>query len=156
MIEENATVVRLEEDYAYVETAQRAACGSCQSAGSCSTTVLSGLFKRRRNQLKVLNPIQAQPGQQVIIGLQEQALLKVSLSAYLLPLASMLLSAILMQQLSERLQFSLGELPSIAGGLLGLIIGLFLFRRLSQGRSSDPGYQAVILRQAMSQQVPFA
>jgi sigma-E factor negative regulatory protein RseC len=155
MIEESATVVRVDAGYAIVETQQRAACGSCQSAGSCSTSVLSGLFKRRHNQLKVLNPINARPGQKVIIGLREQALLKVSLSAYLLPLVSLLLLAMAMQHLSERFVLQLGELPTIAGGLLGFIIGLLLFRRLSSRRRSDPDYQAVILRQAMSQQVPF-
>ncbi len=155
MIEESATVVQVNDGYTIVTTRQRAACGSCQSAGSCSTTVLSGLFKRRQNQLRVLNPIAAKPGEQVIIGLQEQALLKVSFSAYLLPLACMLLSAIAMQRMSDRFMLPLGELPSIVGGLLGLIIGLFLFKRLSVRRSSDSNYQAVILRQAMTQQIPF-
>jgi sigma-E factor negative regulatory protein RseC len=155
MIEESATVVQVKDGYTIVTTRQRAACGSCHSAGSCSTTVLSGLFKRRQNQLRVLNPIAAQPGEQVIIGLQEQALLKVSISAYLLPLACMLLLAIVVQQVSDRFMLSLGELPAIVGGLLGLIIGLFLFKRLSVRRSSDSNYQAVILRQAMTQQIPF-
>lgn len=155
MIEESATVVQVEDGYTIVQTQQRAACGSCRSAGSCSTTVLSGLFKRRQNQLRVLNPIDAQPGEQVVIGLQEQALLKVSFSAYLLPLACMLLSAIAMQQVADRFLFPFGELPAICGGLLGFIIGLFLFKRSYVRRLSDPNYQAVILRQAMTQQVPF-
>lgn len=153
MIEENATVVQVKSGYAIVETQQRAACGSCDSAGSCSTTVLSGLFKRRHNQLKVLNPIDAQPGQQVIIGLQERALLKVSFLAYLLPLAGMLLLAMLAQQLALNIGLGLGELPGVVGGLLGFITGLILFRRISLNRSADPNYQAVILRQAMSQRV---
>jgi sigma-E factor negative regulatory protein RseC len=155
MIEENATVVRVEAGYAIVETEQRAACGSCQSAGSCSTTLLSGLFKRRHNQLRVLNPIDARPGQQVIIGLQERALLRVSLAAYLLPLISMLLMAMVTQGLSDHFLLQLGELPTIVGGLLGLILGLLLFRRLSDRSTTDPDYQAVVLRQVTSQQVPF-
>jgi sigma-E factor negative regulatory protein RseC len=153
MIEENATVVEVDSGYAIVETQQKAACGSCNSAGSCSTTVLSGLFKRRHNQLKVLNPIGAQPGQQVIIGLQEQALLKVSFLAYLLPLAGMFLLAMLAQPLAQNAGITLGELPGILGGLLGFVTGLILFKRISQSRSSNPDFQAVILRQAMSQQV---
>ncbi|MEJ2464177.1 MAG: SoxR reducing system RseC family protein [Candidatus Thiodiazotropha sp.] len=155
MIEESATVLQVDDGYAIVTTQQRAACGSCDNKGSCSTTVLSGLFKRRQNQLKVLNPIAAQPGEEVVIGLQEQALLKVSLTAYLLPLACMLLSAIIAQAMSERFMLLFGELPTILGGLLGLIIGLYLFRALSRRRASDPDYQAVILRQAMTQKVPF-
>ncbi len=156
MIEESATVMRVEDDgYAIVETRQRAACGSCQSAGSCSTSVLSGLFKRRHNELRVLNPIAAKPGERVIIGLQETALLKVSFLAYLLPLGCLLLMAVAAQQLSIHFVWMLGELPTILGGLLGLIIGLFLLRRSAARRAADPNYQAVILRQAASQPVGF-
>jgi sigma-E factor negative regulatory protein RseC len=156
MIEESARVVRVEEGYAIVETPQRAACGSCQNAESCSTSVLSGLFKRRSNRLKVLNPIEARPGEQVIIGLREGALLKASFSAYLLPLVCMLSSAIVVHQLSQGFSSRLGELPTIVGGLLGLVIGLYLFKKQTYRRSADPNYQAVILRPAMTQKVPFA
>lgn len=155
MIEESATVVRVSDDYAIVETEQRAACGSCQSAGNCSTSLLSGLFKRRQNQLRVLNPIDAQPGQRVVIGVQENALLKVSFSAYLLPLLCMLFMAIAVEQLADRFLYRFGELPIIGGGLLGLVIGLLLFRRLSARRLLDPDYQAVILRPVMTQHVPL-
>ncbi|MCU7797082.1 MAG: SoxR reducing system RseC family protein [Candidatus Thiodiazotropha sp. (ex Myrtea spinifera)] len=156
MIEETATVVGLEDDgFAIVETQQRAACGSCDSAGSCSTTVLSGLFKRRHSHLKVHNPIQAQVGEKVIIGLQESALLKVSFAAYLLPLLSMILSAIAVQALADAIKLQSGELPTVAGGLLGLIAGLILFKQLTAKKASDPSYQAVILRQANIQPVQF-
>ncbi len=155
MIEESATVVRTADGFAIVETQQRAACGSCQQADGCSTSLLSGLFKRRQNQIRALNPIHAQPGEQVIIGLQEQALLKVSFTAYLLPLACMLLSAMAARQLTEGFLIRLGELPIIVGGLSGLIIGFVLLQRLAASRSSDTDYQAVILRPAMSQQVPI-
>ena len=153
MIEENATVVEVDSGYAIVETQQKAACGSCSSAGSCSTTVLSGLFKRRHNQLKVLNPIDAKPGELVVIGLQETALLKASSLAYLLPLAGMFLLAMLAQHLAGNAGIIPGELPGILGGLLGFIAGLILLKRISRSRSSNPDFQAVILRQAMSQQV---
>ncbi len=155
MIEESATVVRVEDGYAIVETQNQAACGSCQSSGSCSTSVLSGLFKRHKNELRVLNPISAKPGEQVIIGLQETSLLKVSFLAYLLPLACLLLMAVAAQQLSTQFVWMLGELPTILGGLLGLAIGLFLLRRSAAHRATDPNYQAVILRQAASQPVSF-
>lgn len=155
MIEESATVVSTGDGFAIVETQQRAACGSCQQADGCSTSLLSALFKRRHNQLRVQNPIGAQAGERVIIGLQEQTLLKVSFTAYLLPLASMLLAAIALQRLAERFLLPLGELPAIGGGLLGIIIGLMILRRLAAGRLSAADCQAVILRSAMSRQVPF-
>jgi sigma-E factor negative regulatory protein RseC len=105
--------------------------------------------------LKVLNPIEARPGEQVIIGLREGALLKASFSAYLLPLVCMLSGAIVVHRLTQDFSAVLGELPTIGGGLLGFIIGLYLFKTGSFHRASDPNYQVVILRQAMKQKVPF-
>jgi sigma-E factor negative regulatory protein RseC len=156
MIEETATVVGLSDGFAIVETQQRAACNSCQSASGCSTSVLSGLFKRRPNQLKVLNPVHARPGDKVIIGLQESALLKVSMTAYLMPLFCMIVIAIGAEFLARTFAIQGGELPSIAGGLLGLLAGLMLFKRISARNASDPAFQAVILRLANSQPVRFA
>ncbi|PVV27727.1 MAG: peptide ABC transporter substrate-binding protein, partial [gamma proteobacterium symbiont of Ctena orbiculata] len=86
MIEEPATVISVDDGYAVVETQQRAACGTCASASSCSTSVLSGLFKRRHNRLRVSNPIHAKPGARVIIGVEENVFLKISFLVYLLPL----------------------------------------------------------------------
>ncbi|MCG8487965.1 MAG: SoxR reducing system RseC family protein [Chromatiales bacterium] len=155
MIEETARVVRIEGEYAFVETEKRAACGSCQSQGSCSTSVLAGLFKRRYNHLKVLNTVLAKPGEQVIIGLQEQAFLKLSLLAYLLPLFSMILAAIAAQYLFGFFSAHTGELPQVIGGLLGLIGGFFLLRLLAYKNRHDPGYQAVMLRHADKVSIPF-
>jgi sigma-E factor negative regulatory protein RseC len=155
MIEETARVVSVDREFALVETEQRASCGSCQSQSSCGTSLLAGLFKRRHNQLKVLNPVYAKPGEQVIIGLQEQALLKISVLAYLLPLLTMILGATLTQGLAGYLILSTGELPQVVGGLLGLIGGLYTLKTLAQKRRHDPGYQAVILRHADSVSVPF-
>ncbi|MCG8018038.1 MAG: SoxR reducing system RseC family protein [Candidatus Thiodiazotropha sp. 'RUGA'] len=155
MIEETAMVVRIDGEYAFVETQKRAACGSCDSQGSCSTTVLAGLFKRRYNHLRVVNTVFAKPGEQVIIGLQEQALVKLSMLAYLLPLISMILAAIAAQYLFGLFHIQSGELPQVIGGLLGLIGGFFLLRLLATKNRHDPGYQAVMLRHADRVSVPF-
>lgn len=153
MIEESATVVGVDNAYAYVETERRAACGGCQSKTSCSTTVLTGLFKRQHNRIRVLNPIQARPGEQVIIGMPESAFLKASAAAYLLPLLCMLGLAMVGQLLARRFMLPGGELLSIAGGLLGFVTGLFLFKRQAERQSKDPSCQATILRQANSRPV---
>jgi sigma-E factor negative regulatory protein RseC len=156
MIEESATVLACDEDFAFVETQVQAACGACQAQSGCSTSVLSGLFKRRNNRLKVLNPIQAKPGQRVIIGIQEQALVSVSLVAYLLPLLSLILGAVGIQEATEYWQWQGGELGSILGGLSGLIIGLYLVRSFSYRHQHDQSYQAVILRQVPDIPIHFS
>jgi sigma-E factor negative regulatory protein RseC len=155
MIEESALVVDCEQDFAIVETQVKAACGSCNSASGCSTSVLSGLFKRRHNRLRVRNSIRAVPGQRVVIGLQERALVSASLMAYLMPLLFLILGAIAAQQAALHWSWSATELWSIAGGLLGLIIGLALLRRFSLRSRRDPNYQAVILRPDIGRPVTF-
>ncbi|MET0088882.1 MAG: SoxR reducing system RseC family protein [Candidatus Thiodiazotropha sp.] len=155
MIEENARVLRVEGGFAVVETQQRAACGSCQSSGSCSTSVLAGLFKRHDNQLRVLNTLDVRPGEQVIIGVQEQALVKLSLLAYLMPILSMIAGAIIVDFWSRDYLGADGELPQIIGGLLGLAGGFWLLQRFSRNRQNDPNYQAVILRREGQTKVGF-
>lgn len=155
MIEESARVIACDGGYAIVETHAKAACGSCSSEQGCSTSVLAGLFKRRQNRLKVLNPIQAKPGQRVVIGLDERALVIASLLTYLLPLLFLILGAIAVQELARYWAWPLGELSSIVGGLSGLIIGLGLVSRLASGKHREVSFQAVILRQEIGQTVPF-
>lgn len=156
MIEEPATVILVNDGYALVETRQRPACGACASSGNCSTSVLSGLFKRRYNRLRVSNPIDARPGDRVIIGLQENTLLKVSFLAYLLPLACMILMAILMQALARQFVWQVGELPQVLGGLFGLIAGFLLLKRYAGQERNESDYQAVILRPASTTPVAFS
>jgi sigma-E factor negative regulatory protein RseC len=148
MIEESATVISAGDGYAIVETQRQAACGACADASGCSTSVLSGLFKRSHTRFKVSNPIHAKAGEQVVIGLRENTFLKVSFLAYLLPLVCMILMAIPMQAVATLFDWRLGELPQVLGGLLGLIGGFFLLRLLAGQKQDQPGYQAVILRLA--------
>jgi sigma-E factor negative regulatory protein RseC len=156
MIEALATIISLDDGYAVVETQQQPACGPCASADSCSTSLLSGLFKRRYNRLTVSNPILAKPGEKVIIGLQENTLLKVSFLAYLLPLVCMILIAMLIQAVITQYGWVVGELPQVLGGLFGLIAGLFLLKLLAGQKQDEPGYQAVILRLADTARVEFS
>jgi positive regulator of sigma E activity len=67
----------------------------------------------------------------------------------------MILMAILAQYLSDYFEWTLGELPQVIGGLLGLIGGFYLLRGLAQTKRHDSGYQATILRHANRVSVPF-
>jgi sigma-E factor negative regulatory protein RseC len=90
-----------------------------------------------------------------VIGLEENALLKVSFLAYLLPLICMILVAILLQAVTTYFNWQIGELPQVLGGLLGLIGGFYLLRLLAEQKQDEPGYQTVILRLADTARVEF-
>ncbi|MEJ2427273.1 MAG: SoxR reducing system RseC family protein [Candidatus Thiodiazotropha sp.] len=156
MIEETARVVRVDGGFAVVETQQQAACGSCQSAGSCSTSVLSGLFKRHDNEMRVLNTLDVHPGERVIIGVQERALVKLSLLAYLMPLVGLIAGAIVADLWVRSLLMLHGELPQIFGGLSGLAGGFWILRQFSKAQHTNPEYQAVILRRTGQTKIGFS
>ncbi|MDQ7073907.1 MAG: SoxR reducing system RseC family protein [Gammaproteobacteria bacterium] len=144
MIEEQACISELDGDYAWVEVERRSACGSCAVSGGCGTSVLANVLGRRMSRIKVLNSISAGLGDSVVVGIPDAALIQGSLAVYAAPLLSMLLFAILGEQLIEEPQWV--EIGSIFGGLLGLGLGFFWLRYYTRRISKNPHHQPVILR----------
>lgn len=127
MIEEQARVVGLHGGFAEIVTQQRAACGSCSAKGGCGTSLLSAWFPQRYLTFQLENDIGARSGDTVIVGLDEEMLQRSSLLLYALPLAGLLLGAILGERLS--IHFALpSELGAVVSGLLGLIGALAFVR----------------------------
>lgn len=145
MLETPAIVVQTEARAALVETDFGGGCGSGLCAkGGCGTALLAQMFSRTpRAPLRVVNPIEARIGERVIVGVEEGSLLRATLIAYLLPLAMLVLGAVLPQRL-----FGIphaGDGWAALGALGGLALGWTVARLLSRrgGRR-----QPVILRRA--------
>jgi sigma-E factor negative regulatory protein RseC len=156
VIEETAVVTRCDDDgFALVETERKSSCGSCSATGVCGTSALSKVFGNKRSVIKALNPIGVGPGDKVVVGLQESAMVNVSVMFYLVPIVAMIFSAIFAQSAAGWMGFSNVELFSILGGLLGLTGGLYLSRLFSERVRHDERYQAVILRRADKVKVEF-
>ena len=148
MIEETAHVVEAEGEFAWVETEQRSSCGSCSAKG-CGTGALSKILGRRSQRLKVRNPIDAKRGDEVVLGIREQDLLKGSLAVYIVPLLAMLAGALLGEGLAPQWE-SEGEALSLLCGLLGLAAGFLWLHHYNRGLSRSGRLMAVILRKRMS------
>ncbi|MCB1871377.1 MAG: SoxR reducing system RseC family protein [Gammaproteobacteria bacterium] len=146
MIEERALVTSRDGEFANIETRRTTACGHCQVKSACSTSLLSKYFGYRNLSVRALNPIDACPGDEVIVGLHESALTAASVSFYLLPILLLIGFAVFAQWLAEELNFVATEPASLLGGLLGLSTGLAWARHNALRRSRDNRYQAVILR----------
>lgn len=144
MIEETAHVVETQGEYAWVETERRSSCGSCAAKG-CGTGALSKILGRRSQRLKVLNPIEAKPGEEVVLGIREQDLLKGSLAVYIVPLLLMLAGGLLGEVLAPQWG-SESEALSLLLGVLGLGGGFFWLHRYNHALSRDGRFMAVILR----------
>src|SRR5687768_13337053 len=95
MIEENAIVISLEQDMALLEVVRRKPCGLCGQTRGCGISLWGRLLGHRKNIFKAVNQIDAKPGDSVVVGVEEQALLMSSLTFYGIPLFTMLTGALL-------------------------------------------------------------
>lgn len=139
MITERATVISCANGFAEVQTERRTSCSSCSAKSGCGTSLVESLFKRRASQLRVANPLDAQPGDQVTIGLEDGLVQRAALLLYAVPLMGLIGGAIF----GDAVQHS--ELASILFGLLGLGAGLLVVRVVTQQTRLDAS-QACILR----------
>jgi sigma-E factor negative regulatory protein RseC len=146
MIEQTALVVSVQGDLAEVEGEHQGACGGCAVDGACGTSLIARYFGRRRPVLEVRNPIGARPGDRVIIGLPEGALLTASFLAYLAPLVSMIGAAIAGAQIADFLAPAYARGLSVLAGLGGLVAALGWLARMSRAGSLATGCRARILR----------
>ena len=116
MLKETAMVVSTSTGRAKVAIVRSEACGNCPSKSMCSTA--SGNL----NVLEVRNPVEARPGEKVMIELRPNALVKATAMVYLLPATAMVAGAT-----AGWLQ-SGSDLGAMAGALAGFAAAsLFLF-----------------------------
>jgi sigma-E factor negative regulatory protein RseC len=128
MIETPARITRLEGDSAWVVSAAPSSCGACAGKG-CGSSVFARVLHPDEPEYRVDNPIGAQVGEAVVVGLPDGALLGAAVSGYLVPLLLLLAGAALGQQLG-------GELGAVSGGLVGLLLAAIRLRRRPGGTSS--------------------
>lgn len=126
MIEETGIVERVEGLYMWVSPASSGgACGSCKSSTNCSTSLVATLLQGNKTKtVRVDNNIKAKANDTVILGIHPQGLLSGSALIYLLPIACLFIFAVIGHQL-------LGEIGSISLGLAGLLLGLFISKKIA-------------------------
>jgi sigma-E factor negative regulatory protein RseC len=147
MIETPATVIDVKPGVAWVETVRQSACGHCESAGSCGTSVLAKLFGAPRSRLRIDDAQGLRLGEQVVIGIPDGTLVRASFVAYLIPLLVLIAAAGLATRLGA------GEGAVALTGLAGLGIGLWLSGRLTGGPSARARYRPVLVRRGATTEV---
>lgn len=155
MIEEMAVVADCDGEYAAVKTEKKSACGSCGARDNCATATIAETLEQEPELLRAFNPIGAKPGDRVVIGIEEAALTKVSMAFYALPLASMIVCALLGQFISNWAGLNMGEPLSALGGLLGLVLGFLILQRFVARVSGDKSYEITVLRRADTSPISF-
>ena len=146
MIEETGIVVAVRGELAEVETMRRSACAGCSVNGACGTSLLERILGRKQLILTASNRIGARPGESVVLGVPEAALLEAAFAAYLIPIIAMIAGGIVAEHRAETLAPGFSPGLSVVGGAAGLAAGLWWLARFSANRSGDERYRPVILK----------
>ncbi len=149
MIEERAIILSLESDVsasenstATLEIERKTACGLCGQTRGCGNSIWGKLFAHQSSAFKAQNRINAKVGDSVIVGINEQALLKSALLLYMLPLATLFLGAI------SATQFNSSNGSAMLGAAAGLVLGLLWVKGHTMSNRYFKLQQPVILRLA--------
>ncbi len=140
MIEETAVVVAQEPGIAWVETRRRNACGACSQSAGCGSALLSRLFAPGADRLALEDGLGVAIGERVVIGIPDGLLVRASLIAYLLPLLTLVMGAVLAEW------WQLAEIEVALTGIAGLGAGIWLTGHLTGGAKGRQRYRPILLR----------
>ncbi len=123
MTEGIAQVVAVEGNMAWLIPESGSSCGGCSSAAACGSkgigTIASRLEARR---FQLVNDSGLRIGERVVVGISEHAVLRASVTAYVIPLATLLGAGALAQSVAG------SDAITMAAMLAGLMFGLWLAR----------------------------
>lgn len=142
LVEQQALVVAVAPGLAWLETSRMAACGGCSSSSACATPVLGSLGGGggAAARIQVADHLGLRVGDGVVVGIPDGTLTRAAALAYLLPPATLVLTA------AGAGVLGLGDLGSALVGLVGLTLGLVLTRLLIGGTAARGSYRPVLVR----------
>ncbi len=127
MIEEQGSVVTIDDDAVWVETERKTTCSSCSARHGCGQH-LSEKYKPKNSHayIKAACSLSLNEGDKVVIGIPETALMKASLLVYMLPLFTMMSGMWLASTLG------LSDPGVLLITVASLLLGFFPVRKLGQ------------------------
>ncbi len=149
MLEETATIVKVDEQYAWVEASSSNSCSHCSAQQGCGTASLQKWFKRKPNRLQVLNNQHLQPGDQVVIGIPEHALVTGSFMIYIIPLLALIIGAIIGASVNDMMAWGHRDGISILFGVSTLLASFLWLKKRFHQSAKNSRYQPVILRRSL-------
>ena len=139
MVEGIAQVVKIEGGSVWLVPEQGSSCSSCASASACGSRGIGTTASRLENRrFRIDNEAHLAVGERVVFGIRESVLLKASVTAYAIPLATLLFTGAL-----AHWKFG-SDLVTMASMVIGLVAGLGLSRleakRLQTKGELDPQF----------------
>ncbi|MDH5231505.1 MAG: SoxR reducing system RseC family protein [Gammaproteobacteria bacterium] len=123
MIEETATVVKVEEAHVWVQAQRKTACEACNTK-SCGVASVSAAFPKKQVAMRLSNSLNLQLGDRVLLGLQAKALVQASLFVYGLPLVALILGLVIGSLFANMMGLIYSESMQTIFGLGGLIVSI--------------------------------
>jgi sigma-E factor negative regulatory protein RseC len=147
MIEEHAIVTSCHNSQATLEIERRTACGLCGQKRGCGNATWGKLLGHKSHAFEAKNPIKANVGDSVVVGIDEHAMLNSVFLLYVVPLLGLLIGAVLADIYLKN------ELLVILSAVSGLTLAFLWVKghlggRDSAVKSAGINCQAVILRLA--------
>lgn len=99
MIEEFAVVTQRMDGFVMLEVERRTACGLCGQKRGCGNATWGKLLGHQSQEFLAKNTMDVKVGDSVVVGIDEKIMLSTVFYLYLVPLISMLLSALIADQL---------------------------------------------------------
>ncbi|MCX7779478.1 MAG: SoxR reducing system RseC family protein [Negativicutes bacterium] len=110
---------------------------SCENCGSCPGNTAAVLEAR--------NPVDARPGQRVLLEMQQDSIVKAAFIVFILPLLGVFAGASGGTYLADALLVPANPVQ-IGGGIFGFTISLYAIRRFDRRARSDNDMRPVIIR----------
>jgi len=139
MIEQSATVVKVDDNRVWLEAERQSTCSGCKVKQGCGTGMLANHVGKRFSNIAVIKTTNVEVGQQVYLAIPEGTLLQGAFMMYILPLVLMFLST----AVAQALHFN--EAIEIFAGLSGLIIGFYWVKMHLENKKD--GFQARIIEE---------
>jgi sigma-E factor negative regulatory protein RseC len=144
VIEERAIVSRIGDGAVWVKPFGVESCPRCAEGRGCGGGVLGRLVGRARPEVQVGGDIAGlRSGDNVIVGVEESALMQASLWVYLVPLVGMFTAGAFAHGLLQA-----HDLLVAAFGVTGLIGGFALTRVVARSAGAASRFRPVLLRRA--------
>ena len=145
MIEERARVIAIEGNNLLLEAEARSACNACAVRQGCGTSVLSRWIGRKFTRFQAPNTVNASVGDEVVVGIAEDAMLKGSVLVYLLPLLAMIGFALLADSMIAA-EAAARDLLVLISAVAGFALMLVISRLFLSTGSNKSRLSPVVLR----------
>ena len=135
MIEQQAQVVRVEDDQVSVRVGAGSGCSACDAGKGCGAGVFGKLLKRRPVTLSFVNDCNARVGQVVKVGISEIVFMRLVYRFYGLPLLAGLAGAVFGHQIGVVKGVGAGLIDALTLTVALVVAALFIWTGRQKGVS---------------------